>query len=147
MIEAPVPIVRKSRIVLKDVIYYQTTGSQPTSVTKGATRPISSDEQPYSRRVVVDEDWKALDTGWLPEVSTVLVENVKEPRQVVPTKAEESLEKAKVLEIGIMVESESRVYSFAFVPIGESLRINPTAKLYVRCRKGSTKIAIDAFPY
>ncbi len=133
------------KIVVKETTYWQSRGSNPQSVSASFSRLVNSEEQPYIRtRLKVSEEWQPLDTGWLKGTSMVIVENLPEVRQTIPTPEQIKAAKAKILEVGT---SDS---VFCHVLVGESIRISPpygnVNGLRMRCLSGITSVTVTALP-
>lgn len=143
----PTPVV-KDRITVVETIYYQPFGDQATSVESKFDRILDSvDEQPYSRKCKATEEWQSLDTGWVKTCSMLSIENNEGKfAQRIPTPEERDEAKAKVLELaysGEYVDEDT----WLILP-GESMRGLPAdlSRLLIRCRKGSAKFTVTAFP-
>jgi hypothetical protein len=136
-------------MVVKETTYWQSRGSNPQSVMTSFTRLVNSEEQPYVRtRLKVSEEWQSLDTGWLKKSSMVIVENLPEVRQTIPTPEQLKAAKGKVLEIA--VTDDAVVIPLCHVQVGESVRLVPpygkTDRFRLRCLSGATSITVTAFP-
>ena len=139
------------RIVVKETVYFQQSGSPAISVSSGFTRHLTSDEVPYQRpKIKVGEAWQKIETGWLEKASTIVIENPHEHRKTIPTPAEVEAAKARVLEIGVDY-GEGPPLVAQCCPPGESVRINPphsnASALRMRCvGGGGTVVNLTALP-
>lgn len=142
--EKPVPIV-KDRITVVESLYYQPFGGNPSVIDCRYDRWLDCvDEQPYSRKSKVGEEWIPLDIGWITACGLLHIENNegKFPFRI-PTAEEKAESNAKVLEINYAGSERCLL-----VPPGESTRIIPShpKDLLIRCRKGQAKFTVTAFP-
>jgi hypothetical protein len=142
--EQPSPLTH-ARVVVLDTTYHQAAGGSPTAVDHKWSRWLETDEQPYQRRMQVQQEWIPLDYGWLTNVGLVMMQNVGRKFHVKPTDAEKALAARDVVEIGAAIPSS---HEFDEVPSinplfcirpGESFRAEPVAgsKLYVRSSSGA----------
>jgi len=132
-----------SRLVISETVYHQNHDADPTSADSCFSRTLASDEQPYSRRVVIGEAWQPLDCGWVEQASMLVLAN-QEGRfvQVIPTQAERDTMAAKIVEVGY-----GDMAAWLVRP-GESFRAEPAdlKAIRVRCRSGSAKCQLTVFP-
>lgn len=140
----PRPLIRP-RITVVENVYHQLGNESPKQpVTTRFYRWLETDEQVYTRKLKVGEQWQKLDTGWLEEVGLLIVANEAEKLQTIPSTQERELAAAKVLELSYGETAENAW----FVYPGESMRGVPAAPkdLRIRCRSGVTLCTITAFP-
>jgi hypothetical protein len=154
----------KSRIGVVESVYCQQPGDNPISAESRFSRWLNTDEQPYSRKIKVTEEWQPLDWGWLKKASMLVVVN-EEGRflQVQPTPQERCDAISKVVEIGIAVCLDGGTLNIPFAEIlpRESSRFSPCksieaglvlccrhgeASLVLRCRHGEARCSIMLFP-
>ena len=72
------PSFPKGHVTFLHTVYHQVLSESPTSVDPRGNYPIFSDEQPFVRTMKLATEWTVLDSGWLTDVSLVLIENVRE---------------------------------------------------------------------
>lgn len=137
------------KIVVKETVYWQSRGSNPQSVSVGFSRLVNSEEQPYIRtRLKVSEEYLKMDTGWLAKSSLVVVENLPEVRQTIPTPEQLKAARSRVLEIS--VTDDDSIMPFCHVPVGESVRLCPphgkVDRFLLKCLSGTTSVTVTALP-
>lgn len=140
---------RKPRITVVETVYHQAPGQQPTSVECRHTKSLDSDEQPYTRRVKVGQEWQALDCGWLEEASLLVLSNAKEQFAVNPTDEQRQEAEARVVEVGIAAEDDdTRITPLFLIAPGDTFRGQPLGvkAIKLRCRKGEATVTINLFP-
>lgn len=143
----------RPRLTIVETISHQQPNGQPTSVDSRFGRYLQSGEEPYTRKVMVTQNWEPLDCGWLDEASIVsIVNNEGRFTQVQPTQEQRELVEARIVEIGCRPElsEDARPYAtFGLVRPGESYRGEPAVSLkslMIRCRSGQAKCTITIFP-
>lgn len=134
-----------ARIVVKDVLYHQVAGEQPTMFDlPGFTRQLKSDEQVYHRKLTVGEDWQSIDVGWLHGCCGMLILENLEGRfiQVQPTDNERSCVEARVVDVRFGEE-----VGVVLLP-RESVRFQPfdVSKVFMRCRLSTARVSINVVP-
>jgi hypothetical protein len=155
-----------STITVVGNVYYQQGPEQPTSVESRYSFTVNTEEQPYQRiRLKVTEEWRPMESGWVQpqQCSLMLLQNLGGgPFSTNPTEEEAKEEAERVVEIGFMapvtVDRNRDMHSpklpkqiptalFQILP-GTDCRISPTdlSVLYLRCRKGETKINLTLYP-
>ena len=145
--------VPKDRLVVVETCYHLPWEGEPVSVDERYSRDLSTHEQLYERRCRVGEAWEPLDLGWLTGVGMLVLSN-QEGRnlQTRPTPEEQAEMDGRVLEVGWQpreaTQFDSPPFALLLVPPGESLRIVPatTDGLIVRCRRGTCKFVVYAWP-
>jgi hypothetical protein len=97
-----------NRIVVVENVYHQSAeGLNPTHVYPRYTQFLTTDEQPYLRHTKVEEEWVALDTGWLKECSLIVIENMEGSFPFFnPTPEQVAEAVKKVIEIGFSSDLE-----------------------------------------
>lgn len=128
------------------MIYHQQSGESPTAVDGRWSRGMEGDEQPYSRKVVLGEDWQPIDCGWCKDgAGYVVIENLEGKNlQAQPTPEERRAISERVVEIGFGENPAACL----FVLPGESHPLSPTdaSEIVLRCRKGKAKATVTVYP-
>ena len=136
------------RIAVRELLYHQAPQEQPTAVESVFSRPLSTEEQPYTRKAKVNEAWVPVETGWLLGAGMLHLAN-EEGRfqQVQPTPGERAAAARKVVEVGLAV-AEGEVAVCWLLRPGESLRAEPAevGRLRLRCREGVARVTVNVFP-
>lgn len=170
ILDVPTVLVR-GRMTVKDYTYHHTPEGEVTLIPVAFSRMLNCPEKPYQRRILIGEQWRKLDLGWVwnpssqddcgPGVSMILVRNLATTLgQVKPTPEHIAEVKAMILEIGIEGYDQDPKYRtmhsppkvgpapFALIPPGEGQRFIPADpyKLYIRCQKGSCTTSITIYP-
>ena len=149
----------KNRVVVVDQIYHQAAGEMPSCVESRFSFDLEQVEQVYARRITLDEQWIALDTGWLNgAVSFVVLENLEGTGlQTIPTEKEQADINRRVVEIGCWDGKDTghsvsyiQAVTVPFLSIfpTESDRFRPVDPSYVllRCRSGTARILLHVYP-
>jgi hypothetical protein len=141
-----------SKLTVVEQIYHHSPTSGSYSLDCRSSRSLKTDEQPYSRRMKVDEQWQKIDIGWVEKPSLVVVENREgQFMQVQPTKEEREATAKKVLEFSFaerrgvaVVVSDPDV----LIHPGTSFRFCPAmpCDMLIRCQSGEAKVSVTAFP-
>lgn|SRR3990167_2004418 len=134
----------KARLSVVETVYHQVLGEQPTHISSRYCHNLSTNEQPYIRRVTVGSSWEKLDTGWLKDrVSWIHIQN-EEGRNPTVNPTEEQRKELESLSILISLE----YVSFARISPRESLRFQPSSpsELFIRCESSSARCTITAYP-
>lgn len=138
------PILYKGRLTVIEQIYHQQADSDPTNLEERYSRILESEEEPYKKKLTINQDWIILNAPGLESTSLVIIRNLEgRYRTTIPDQVEIELVKERVLEVGFLVTSPHII-----IPPTESARFCPSnlEKLYIRCRKGSCKISILVVP-
>lgn len=154
MTEAPAR--PKARIVVKDLIYHQVHGEQPTVMElPGFTRALKTDEQLWSRKQTVGPEWTALDIGWFKDqpCGMLVIENLEGHfLQTQPTDEERAAVEVKVVELclsGIGIGDDgSAPMADVLLPVRETCRFQPNdlRLIGLRCPTGPAKVQVTIFP-
>lgn len=101
-----------------------------------------TEEGAYRRKLVVGQEWKSIDLGWVENVSHVLINNIGRTFSVNPE--QEVLEKEKQKSI-IVRQDETE---FALIPNKQFLLIKPidVSKIQMKCSVEETKIELLIIP-
>lgn len=153
VLDAPVlmPInSEKGTLTVVERVYHQLDSDQPTSVETSFTQRVMSDEQPYSRRMKVGEEWVPIGKGWLEECAMLVLRNDPESRFTIPSDEEKAADAVKVIEVGTDIGTHGpfHVIRWAYLSPEKSLRIAPSDidKIMVRCQAGIGRLLVSAFP-
>ena len=154
-----IPIMAKpspARLTIVSVVYHQPLGEEPHSFPHKISKPLTTDEQAYTRKLKVTQEWQPIDIGWLTSLSLLLITNEEGKYTTQPSEEEKLAISQRVLEVGIKVEGGyplSVTYPgptpiFLIGP-GDSFSASPCncKSLYLRCQNHSVaKVTINAFP-
>jgi hypothetical protein len=134
---------QKSRLVIKETVYFQQPEAKPIAIESGSGQDIASDEQPYQRIIKLTENWTPLDTGWVKEASLIVIESQAGKHQLVRPDAKQIQETAaKVIEIGMNEVAHD------LIPAGQTRAFTPVrfSSRQLRCQSGEVKAIITVFP-
>ena len=93
-------LAHRALLTTVEQVHYTMPGENPLSVTHRSSVFLTSQEQPYSRKVPLKPEWEPLDTGWITEPGILLLENkggITGPLN--PTAAEKAVERSRIVEI------------------------------------------------
>ena len=136
----------KDRITVREMIYHQQAGEQPTGTETKFSHELESHEQPYQRRLSVGEDWIPLDHGWIEEASLLSIFNEEGKfLQVNPTDEERAEAAKKVLQVSPTINVV--VNPWIILP-GQSMRGCPLSirSMFVRSQSGVISFSVHIFP-
>lgn len=145
---ANVPVKAKpaspARMTVVETVYHADARGPTDLPGLGFSRALSSDEQPYLRRIAVGEEWQPLDVGWVHHPAHVVVKNhAGEGLQRVPTNEQRAEIAAKVV---LLAFSEHDAGAWV-IPPGESFRGTPsTPRMLIRCMNGEAKVTVLVIP-
>lgn len=137
----------ESRLTVVDQLIHQVDGAeQATECCAKFSKVLKTSERAYGPRQVVvsDEDWSILDLAWIKVPSMVkIVNDAGRFADVRPTDEERRAETEKIVDYG-----QTPCEPFGEILPGESARFRPYKgqTVYVRCRKGETRISVTATP-
>lgn len=155
----------KCRIAVVEYVYHQQPDVQPTVTESRFSRWLESQEQPYLRRLTLDQTWRELDFGWLKQSGMLVLKNEEGRFHVQPTKDEREDMAARIIEVALFLPGEKNDGSrtmhdtplrkaigpliFAIVRPGESLRFEPhdVGCLRIRTMHGSARCSIMVLPH
>jgi hypothetical protein len=137
-----------SRITVTEMLYHWSPTDEPEFVQRGWNRMIQSDEQSYRRRVLVKEEWQAIDCGWLrgQDLCLLFISNEPDDQAGNPTPEEKQVSDAKVVELAF--GNEAHVSPSWLIYPGESFRGCPstTENLLLRCQRGIARVNLFLVP-
>lgn len=144
----------KTRLLVVDNVYFQSPDEQPTHQPFRWGRDVDPDLSPYGpKKVVLSQEWTPIDSGWLEDKEgLVVIENLVEKRQTIPSPEEKAELLSKVIEIGIRLVTGSEgssAFSLFYINPGESFKASPTVGLRdyrLRCVAGTAKASITIYP-
>lgn len=91
----------QDRATVRVELIHEHWGDQPFSEAAGFSCGLEGIEQPYSRRLVVGEEWAPIDFGWIDRPGYILVKNLEGGlAKVNPTEGERADIAARVVLIG-----------------------------------------------
>jgi hypothetical protein len=149
--------------VVDTVFHQRDAGSQPVSFPSRYNHQLTSSEQSYSRELIVTEEWRPLDHGWLERGFMLKLRN-REGTNLTEQPGEAGWDdiRSRVVELGVRVPvpdegrrtqwSEPRpevpVVLLSLVRPGTDIRIQPPdlGCLVVRCRNQQAKCLLDIVP-
>jgi hypothetical protein len=142
----PQPALAASdRLTMKVMVYHERYDEDPYPIDplSGASWMLEFQEQPYSREMVVGEEWTPIDLHWLKDKAGLLVFQIRGQRfHIQPTEEErEKLEK-QVLHVsygddpGFIVR---RGLPFPFMPVEPD-------KVVMRSAFGKIRVRVTVFP-
>lgn len=146
---APVP---KGRLRVVDEVSYQGADDEPRSVVCRFGRWAETGEQPCLRRVTIDGHLRHLDEFklWIDIAGMLVIENTTPTLQTIPTPAKTAENESRVIELWVRpLDPTIAAVLVCPIPVGESVRLpGPIllANIGIRCRAGSTRALIAAFP-
>jgi len=128
------------RLTISEQIYIRhLEGEGPTVFTHRYNTPLSSEEQPYSRRYKIGTVWEDLSVGWITDAKYLWIENHgagKLQRQ--PTLSEAEKRANRIVEISFREDPDLFVYP------GESIRVSPSnlTSIQLRVRDEPTFVTV-----
>jgi hypothetical protein len=137
--------LRNGTLTVVETVYHQQLGDQPLPVTTRFVRNLSSQEQPYVRKLTLGPEWVPLDTGWITEASYVIIANEGNgPITKNPTDEQIQEEANRLIDISFMGEDPHPCMT---IPSGESLRMCPVdlTMIKIRCLV-TARCRITVFP-
>lgn len=135
--------MRPSRITVVDMISFQADGEQPKGVQSRFERWLKSDDDLFTRRIKLTEEWSKLDTGGVAGVGMLVIENLPVKFAVQPTNEERQAALAKIVELSYRPGPAEW-----FILPGESMRSQPANVdgLWIRCSTGEHRCIVHLFP-
>lgn len=140
-------LANTNRLTTTTDTYHESQDNPPTQISFGFERLLKTDEEVYSRRLVVGEEWVPLDCGWLEKASLIVIRNVLVPLKVNPTE-EEALAISQ-REIWLTQDENPTENSPHWViHPGEGFQGSPSSlsDIHLRCRKGQVKVSLSIIP-
>lgn len=147
-IPPPSPAEPPCQLVILQTVYHQSPGKDAVGSESRVGRTLASDEQPYVRHTRAGEEWKPLDTDWIPDPGLVVIENRGTQFRVNPTEVEKVEAALKTLLVAVDGSDGLEPIPFALIPPGESFVAFPQeiARWRIKCASGSVAITISAYP-
>jgi len=147
----------KCRLSITEQVYHQSPDSDPTGIAMHSSRWLESDEQPWVRKTRIGGEWTVLDTGFVTDPGTVVIQNAAPSFRINPTAEERREADAKTLVLAKLVHAEGcslipgcgpYIDEFAEIAPGESIRVSPLdlRDWRIKCRSGYAQVTITAFP-
>lgn len=153
----PLNLITKDAVVVVGQVCHRRHANQPTSTTIQFVRDLETEEQPYTRlchkeKSKATEEWQMIDTGWLENDVSILIISNDEGGHSDTNLTPEALEeiKSRVIEIGIYVDAShfSETIPIQYILPREAfpLSLFEVDDYRIRCRKGTAKYTITAYP-
>jgi hypothetical protein len=160
---APVPIP-KGRLTLVEQICHRAPNAEPASADNHWGIEMSTDAQPYQRRLTIGPEWTSLDCGWADEWRVpggiLSLCNHYPVWQVLPTDEEKARADARIVWVCFLPPQTEEGQRTQFSPVqiapweahalrpGESLRIPvmDLGRVRVKCATDQTKATVTIFP-
>lgn len=149
-------------LTVVETVVHAVPSGEPTEVACRYEVQLRTREQVYRREMTVDVGWRSLDLGWVGDrVSIVHLSNREGERyDVTPTEEQRADVEDRVIEIGVAVTEVGKdatqwdpptsvIMPLMAIPPRESMRFRPVGafdRLRVRCRRGSARVTVVAFP-
>ena len=138
-----------ARLVIVSTIYHQLLNENAQPFSHKISKPLTTDEQVYTRRIKVTKMWRPLDIGWLTSLSLVYITN-----------EEQQTNSSAVVELGIKTKRgyplndcppcPTSIFPTPIFLIGPGGSFNASpcdcSSLYLRCQSDVAKVTINAFP-
>jgi hypothetical protein len=140
------PILRNVVSVVEQV-YWQPALDQPQQLLESACgRELESDEQPYVRRLVVNEEWRPIDCGWIGDECGMFLLCNEEGKHLHKNPTPE--QKASLDEKVVELRFDRNPTCFWYILPGESMRGCPSnaQSLFIRCRSGTARVTLTLLP-
>jgi hypothetical protein len=138
-------VQESDRITVKVQAYHEQFGEEAKAAQGTFAGLLETKHQVYERRQVVEEDWVALDVGWIPEgdVGYVLLENRKPIYSTVPGDevAEEDARRIIYVRLG-----GGTVPGWVIRPGRVFMAEAGADTIYVRSDVGGTRLGVTIFP-
>ncbi len=134
----------KDHLTVVETVYHRQYGEEATAVESRFTRELQTQEQSYTRRLKVEEEWRSLDTGWIIQVGMLVIQNTEGKfLQQIPSEAD----KAEALKKTIEIKHDGSEGCWLILP-GESIRVCPSdaSSLRIRCQLGTARFTVHIFP-
>lgn len=140
---------RTAKLTVVAQVSYRRGDGNPVAMALKYTRLCVAD-QAYRREVKIGPTWVALDLGWVPVASLVVVENKEGEFKKNPSDEEREEADSRVVEFGVYREGEdpSRATPAVLLRPQEwrGLEFVEGARVAVRCRAGTAACVVSAFP-
>ena len=146
---------RRCRFGVVGQTFQQLPGKPALVVEHRFMRWLDSEEQAYQRSLVLTEEWKQLDFGWLEQnqIARLVIKNDEGRFLTNPTEDEKKEMAERIILLGhspIETDLEGQQYRFATWKIrpGEDFQGEPTTgnSIYLRSTKGKVRCTITAIP-
>jgi hypothetical protein len=133
------------RLTITESVYHQVPGDNPIHIPAGFSVNLTTDEQPFIRKLKVGESWQGLPECWLTECSQIIIVNELPHFATNPTLEQKQELAAKIVEISFLAKNTDGLW---LVPPGQSFRGLPSnlQALRFRCKQGETRCTVAIFP-
>ena len=153
----PKAILPKNRFTVSEIFYFQEVGSSPFTLDLTHSRNVDSEEQVYSRKTRIKDEWSPIEVGGLEEPSLVIIKNEVVQYQTYPTPEQRMLDETRVLLLGLKTYAEGcslipacgpYIQEFAKIRPGESIRLEVLniKNFVIKSAFGECKTTIVAVP-
>lgn len=130
-------LLDKDRLTFNLTVYHEHRGDKPHTLSRNWSELLEFMDEPYTRRLRAEEDWKPIDLGHLKpsQIGTIVIENITgRARLVNPTEEEKKADAAKVIELSFTGSSEDAWLVKPGAPFfGQS---NHIQRLQIRSQQG-----------
>lgn len=138
----------KTRITIVNSAYFQPVDGDPKLFDRKWSQALTTDEEPYQRKMKVGEEWQPLESGWLNgEASLLVIQNLKPRFDHNLSEAELKEVEEKAVELGSALYTDQKsVQVFSTVSVGRDVQIEPIGRLMIRCAKGEAQVQYTFYP-
>jgi len=133
----------RDRVTVVEHVHFQHATEPPMSIGSPYDRILSTQVEPYSRRLVVTEERSMLDFGWINsvDVGMLIVENY-EGRKFDVNPSPEELEEVSQRIVEIYLHADSHTPVLVRPRATQRLELDDFEPVRLRCRSGSAKCRV-----
>lgn len=140
----PHVLEHNDRITARIDVYHETLDEQPEDFhVTFSELTDQSEEEVYSRKIKVTEEWIPIDTGWVSEVGCILLKNTNKKYRLMPDEDEIESEKKKVIRIRTDKTGDGWIVGKGMFFFGYP---SDTATTEIKCEFETTTVELNIFP-
>ena len=132
------------RVTARIDVYHEKLDEQPVDFHLTFSELTNqSEEEVYSRKIKVTEEWMAIDTGWVSEVGFILLKNTNKKYRLMPDEDEIESEKKKNILIRTGTADDGWVVNKGMFFFGYPSDVATTE---IKCEFETTTVELNIFP-
>ncbi len=127
---------------------HQREGEDSNGFDAVHSRILETEEQPYSRKLTIGEEWKEVDFGWLTgKTGFVVIQNTEGLRLRVNQSDDEKADTAKRIIRLVAPDVEDNCFNpWLIHPYGGIHAGTPTGRLRIRCQHDTARYTLTVIP-
>lgn len=139
----------KPRLTKITTVHYEMPDEKPLTVESRIQRESDSEDQPSTRHMNLTDKWEPIDSGWISNPSSIIIQGRKPQHSIVPPREVREAEADTMVELAyVMPSDKSFIIPLFEIPVGEAFDFYPKNHkiLAIRVSRGTLKCVVICLP-